>query len=307
MVAIEVVLIAALLGLGLFHLYQMQSERDRAQIEETQADEADDSKDAKDKDDDKWYQVKNTSPENDKLESGKLHQDGFVVDNTLYTAVGDIHYSSYVPAGYDGSESYALFVTLPGYGGLYFQGVGANLEEPFANEAKNYNDKMIILSLQHEGWGDASANMTIELTEYYMANYNIDPNRVYLEGYAEGGETGSIVMEKRPELYTAFLIISSKWDGNIRSVAGTQTPVYFMIGGDDNYAEDDSESLTTVYQKLAQLYIDQGLGTEEIGRLAVLDIKDSSYFSAYGYSDSHSGGKAAASDPAVMGWLFGEH
>ena len=50
---------------------------------------------------------------------------GFLNDNVLHTPdQGDIHYSSYIPAGYDGSAPYALFITLPGWEGLYFQGVG---------------------------------------------------------------------------------------------------------------------------------------------------------------------------------------
>ena len=35
-----------------------------------------------------------------------------------------------------------LFLTLPGYEGLYFQGMGQNLHsEDFAFESLNYNDK----------------------------------------------------------------------------------------------------------------------------------------------------------------------
>lgn len=44
---------------------------------------------------------------------------------------GVIHYNLYVPDSYDGSVPYALYVALPGWGGLYFQGVGSELREPF--------------------------------------------------------------------------------------------------------------------------------------------------------------------------------
>lgn len=66
---------------------------------------------------------------------GTQTQRGFVNDNVLHSAIGDIHFSSYIPASYDGSEPYALFVTLPGWEGLYFQGVGANMVEDFGVEA----------------------------------------------------------------------------------------------------------------------------------------------------------------------------
>ena len=52
---------------------------------------------------------------------------GFQMDNVLHAPEGDIHYHLYVPDSYDGSEAYALFLTLPGYEGLYFQGMGQNL------------------------------------------------------------------------------------------------------------------------------------------------------------------------------------
>ena len=125
---------------------------------------------------------------------GTQTQRGFVNDNVLHSAIGDIHFSSYIPASYDGSEPYALFVTLPGWEGLYFQGVGANMVEDFGVEAIRYNEKMIILSPQLNDWGQTSANEAIALTEYFLSHYNIDPKRVYLHGMSGGGETGSLVM-----------------------------------------------------------------------------------------------------------------
>lgn len=66
------------------------------------------------------------------IDFGSQEKDGFIVDNVLHSDTqGDIHFSSYIPESYDGSEPYALFVTLPGWEGLYFQGVGANLGESY--------------------------------------------------------------------------------------------------------------------------------------------------------------------------------
>ena len=100
-------------------------------------------------------------------------QRGFINDNVLHsTGYGDIHYSSYIPDSYDGSKPYALFITLPGWEGLYFQGVGANMAEDFGPESIRYNDEMIVLSTQLDDWGETSANMTITLTEYFLDHYN---------------------------------------------------------------------------------------------------------------------------------------
>ena len=75
---------------------------------------------------------------------------GFVIDNVFHSVnEGDIHYNVYIPKSYDGSEPYALYFTLPGYEGLYFQGVASNLKsEEFGFEAQKYNSKMIIAAPQ---------------------------------------------------------------------------------------------------------------------------------------------------------------
>lgn len=97
------------------------------------------------------------------LTPGTQTQRGFLNDNVLRSEMGDIHFSSYIPESYDGSEPYALFVTLPGWEGLYFQSVGANMVEDFGPEAIRYNDKMIVLSPQLNDWGQTSANEAIVL------------------------------------------------------------------------------------------------------------------------------------------------
>ena len=180
---------------------------------------------------------------------GTEMQRGFINDNVYHSSeYGDIHYSSYIPSSYDGSSPYALFVTLPGWEGLYFQGVGANMVEDFGVEAIKYDDEMIVLSTQLNDWGETSANQAIALTEYFLVHYNIDPERVYLHGYSGGGETGSIVMGKRPDLYTAFLCCSTKWDGDVSVLAEAKTPVYLVTGENDSYY--GSKPMKYAYQKI---------------------------------------------------------
>lgn len=239
------------------------------------------------------------------LETGTQKQKGFINDNVLHSDIGDIHFSSYIPDTYDGSVPYALFITLPGWEGLYFQGVGANMFEDFGPESIKYNDRMIVLSTQLDDWGETSANMAIELTEYFLENYNIDRDKVYLHGMSGGGETGSLVMGKRPELYTAYLMTSSKWDGDLEVLANARTPVYMSIGEDDSYY--GSASLKSAYETLGKLYEDQGLGEDEIRNLLVLDVKDEKYFTDRGYKDQHMGAGTFAYEEDMMSWLFGEH
>ena len=229
---------------------------------------------------------------------------GFILDNVLHSeSEGEIHYNLYVPESYDGSEPYALFFTLPGYEGLYFQGVGVNLySEDFAFTAREYIPDMIIVAPQLEDWGETSADQTIALAEYFLANYNIDESRVYAEGYSGGGETMSRVMGKRPELFTAYLQCSSQWDGAYEPVVESRTPVYIVVGeSDEYYGSGPSEE---AYENLYGLYREAGLSDEEIRELLVLDIKDAEYFESQGMTNQHGGGNLFAADEEIMGWLF---
>ena len=244
-------------------------------------------------------------PDRASITCGTQTQRGFVNDNIYHSKLGDIHYSSYIPDSYDGSEPYALFITLPGWEGLYFHGVGANMVEDFGPEAISWNEKMIVISPQLNDWRETSARQTIALTEYLMEACNIDPERVYLEGYSGGGETGSLVMGMLPELYTAFLMVSSQWDGDLEVLARAKTPVYLATGEQDSYYGSDSMKNTA--EQLRELYEQQGLSDEEIEKLVVLDVKDQEYFTQRGYRDQHGGGMAFAKDGKIIGWLFDKH
>ena len=230
---------------------------------------------------------------------------GFRLDNVLhFPEDGDIHYNLYVPDSYDGSEPYALFFTLPGYEGLYFQGVGANLQEDFGFAAMGYNDQMIVVAPQLSDWGETSARQTIALVEYFLGHYSIDRTQVYANGYSGGGETMFRVMGLRPDLFTAYLHCSSQWDGDYEPVVESRTPVYLVVGeGEEYYAAQPTQE---AYDQLYGRYVKEGLSQEEIGQLLVLDVKDADYFWAGGAPNQHGGGNLFARDPEIMGWLFAQ-
>lgn len=98
---------------------------------------------------------------------------------------------------------------------------------------------------------------------------------------------------------------SSKWDGDLNRVVEEKTPVYLVVGEDDEYYS--SEPAEKAYKELTALYERAGISGEEVDRLAVLDIKEKSYFSDRGVSNQHGGGGLLAEDEEIMGWLFGAH
>ena len=249
---------------------------------------------------------RDTVPESSEIDFGENVIRGFTFDNVLHSEEGDIHFGLYIPESYDGTKPCALFVTLPGYEGLYFQGVGANIRaEDYGIEAQKYIEDMIILAPQLNDWHMTSARQTVALTRYFLEHYNVDSDRVYLNGYSGGGETGSLVMEIAPELYTAFLHCSSQWDGKLEPLVEAMTPVYMVTGENDSYY--GSSSVRETYQKLVRMYEDKGLDEAQISKLVVLDLKDQAYFDGRGIRDQHGGGGSFAHEEDIMNWLFDKH
>lgn len=249
-------------------------------------------------------EIDESKEESENVKMGSEEYRGFLLDNILYSEdEGDIHYNVYIPASYDGTTEYALYITLPGYQGLYFQGVGENIKtEDFGFEAQKYNSEMIIVAPQLNDWGQTSADQTIELTQYFLAHYSINPDKVYINGYSGGGETLSLVLEKQPELFTAALMCSSQWDGAYEPVVKAKTPIYFVIGENDEYY--GSEPFREAYQTMYNLYREQGLSDSEVDKLLVLDVKGDDYFEGTRVTYQHGGGYLFCRDREIMGWLF---
>lgn len=161
---------------------------------------------------------------------------------------------------------------------------------------------MIIVAPQLSDWGETSADQTIALVEYFLENYSIDRTKVYANGYSGGGETMSIVVGKRPDLFCAYLQVSSKWDGEYESVVKARLPVYLAIGKNDEYY--GSEPTKKAYDTLYSLYKQEGLTDAEIDSLLVLDVKEHDYFTERNTPNEHGGGGMFAYDADIMGWLF---
>lgn len=229
---------------------------------------------------------------------------GFLMDNVLHAGdAGDVHFHIYVPDSYDGTKTYPLFLTMSGYGGMYFQGAGANLtEEPFALWARQQYPDMIIVAPQMEAWGETYADQVLALMDYLLSEYRVDENRIYAEAFSAGGVTMSFVLEQRPDLFCVYLHCCSSWPADPTPVVKTRLPVYIAVGEQDEYF--GLEPSREIYEELQELYRQQGLSGEEIDRLLVLDVKNDAYFSERGVEKQHEGGVLFGEDPEIMGWLF---
>ena len=240
---------------------------------------------------------------------------GFLQGQTFESETeGTIHYNIYVPAEYDGNEPYALHVALPGWEGLYFQGVGKDLQwEYLPNEPSNYVKDMIVVSAQLNSWNVDSAKQVIALTKYILKEYNIDPERVFITGYSAGGETLSQVLELEPDLYSAALFVSSQWDGEPQQLVAARTPLYIFTSEHDSWY--GAEPAIKAWQTIHDLYTEDGLTDTEIASLLVLDVREDAWFdeimsananetgTMYA-TDYHGAGMLVAFDESVMDWVF---
>ena len=120
-------------------------------------------------------------------------QGGFTENQTLDGADGIIHFSYYLPDGYDSAKTYPLIVAMPGYGEMWFgeDSAGSNLRWNGVQAWTKLSEPVILVSGQLTDWGAKSARQANELAEYMIDHFSVDTSRVYAAGYSAGGETMS--------------------------------------------------------------------------------------------------------------------
>lgn len=184
--------------------------------------------------------------------------------------------------------------------------MGANLREDYPFVENDYIADMIVASPQLDDWDEQSASDVVELTEWLLSAYSIDTDHVYLSGCSGGGETISIVLGTRPELYRRALHTISRWDGDIETLTAAEVPVYMAIGENDDYY--GSGPAREAYEEIRAAYRARGLSEERISELVVLDVKPTSYFTERGFAadagQHGADGYLFAHDEDIMGWLF---
>ena len=112
-------------------------------------------------------------------------QTGWTENVTLDGADGTIHYSYYLPGSYDGTKTYPLVVTMPGYDRMWFgaDSAGTNLSWNGVQAWTKPDTELIVVSAQLTDWGDTSARQANELAEYMIENFSVDTSRVYAAGF----------------------------------------------------------------------------------------------------------------------------
>ena len=142
---------------------------------------------------------------------------------------------------------------MPGYDRMWFgeESSGSNLDWVGTLCWTELDEDLIVVSAQLTDWGERSARQAVELTEYFLENFPVNPDRVYAAGYSAGGETMSQAVAMRPDLYAAYLHGASQWDGDFEPIAENGVAVYiFMAESDEYYGSSGPGTLTAVCMRL---------------------------------------------------------
>lgn len=243
--------------------------------------------------------------ENVKEQTDSPMQTGWITEQILEGKDGEIHYSYYLPEGYDGEHTYPMMVVMPGYDMMWFgeESSGSNLSWRGLLAWTELDEDLIVVSAQLTDWHEKSARQSIELTEYFLENFAVDESRVYAAGYSAGGETMSQAVSMRPDLYAAYLHGASQWDGTYDSIAESGTAVYIFMAENDEYY--GSQKARDAYDNLHEAYADAGWSNGQIDSVIRLEIPDDEYFSTRGiYSNYHGGGNILFEDKSILEWII---
>lgn len=134
-----------------------------------------------------------------------------------------LHYNLFVPKGYDKAKSYPLVLFMHDAGATsdivdttLVQGLGAVVWASPEDQGKH---PAFVLAPQYATQlvNDASEaspflDMTVDIINQLVRDYNIDTNRLYTTGQS-GGAMASIALDiKYPDLFAASFLVAGQWD-----------------------------------------------------------------------------------------------
>lgn len=166
-------------------------------------------------------------------------------------------YLLHLPSGYKDSNSYPLVIALHGFGDH-----PRFIEQYSGLSRLSDKEKFIVVypyGLQNTktkkfSWNGGSCcgeafnkknddvSFINQLVDQLIKKYNIDPKRIYLTGFSNGGLLTYRIAAQTPEKYAAFAIVSGSIGGKVKAndpyfslpKAKTSVPILIMHGKNDN-------------------------------------------------------------------------
>lgn len=82
-------------------------------------------------------------------------------------------------------------------------------------------------------WNEDEKNYLIKIIELLVKDYNIDPNRIYVHGLSAGGVGVWSIVEQRPDLFAAWLVMSAAMTSPYNYERISHIPSWVFQGGTD--------------------------------------------------------------------------
>jgi poly(3-hydroxybutyrate) depolymerase len=130
---------------------------------------------------------------------------------------GSYDYLAYTPTGWEPQDNLPLYVVLHGCPGVDGQGAQAMMEATRLNALAD-RERFIVLYAANGArcWrasspgrsnsirgGGGDADIVAGMTRQTMTTFNVDPERVYIQGFSSGGSQASATLFAYPDLYAA--------------------------------------------------------------------------------------------------------
>jgi predicted peptidase len=176
-------------------------------------------------------------------------QINLVVDDFLKLEFQDpktgkiLRYNLFVPQQYDRNKSYPMVMFIHDAGvtstetdRTLIQGLGAVIWATPSEQAKH---ECVVLAPQYDSVtvNDKSEytdylDITVNLINSIVNQYNIDKNRLYTTGQSMGCMLSIAINIKYPDLFAASLLVAGQWDANAMSVLAHKNMWIIVAEGD---------------------------------------------------------------------------
>ncbi|MCC7141353.1 MAG: prolyl oligopeptidase family serine peptidase [Candidatus Eisenbacteria bacterium] len=150
----------------------------------------------------------------------------------------------FLPSEFDSTQAAPVIIALHGYGADALDIAGAWRENAAAIGAILVAPDAVRPTPTGQGfqwlYADEGEWRVLETLEYVRARYRIDPRRVVLTGFSQGGNLTLSAGLAHPDLFPALIPMSGFYDPEelvIPTEAATQVRIYLTVGGSERGAE----------------------------------------------------------------------
>jgi poly(3-hydroxybutyrate) depolymerase len=179
----------------------------------------------------------------------------FIRGNFTNAAGRGLPYFYWVPTNYVPTRSYPLFCGFHGSGDDVSVFLSRSTPERLllASYKLQAMDPVIFVSPTRwsagEDWTDQYLQLTSGLLDRLMSQFNIDTNRVYVDGYSQGVHAAWDLMGMRPGFFAAA-DVGAGWMGNALPAAIKNVPLWVACAADDEVVGvSDSRALVTALRR----------------------------------------------------------